>query len=114
MVDLILASGSFSMRSSDPLTYPIGTRRTKAPRCRLLQYRRVRTLAETGDFHFADRSLHAQQQSIICESGVIDRFGVNQQRPDDAAKFQQGMPVPAIARQSRRLNAEDGADLPIA
>src|SRR5439155_5044520 len=29
-------------------------------------------------------------------------------------KFQQGMPVPPIARQSRRLNAEHGADLPIA
>src|ERR1017187_5523463 len=45
---------------------------------------------------------------------VIDRFGVDQQRTDDAAKVQQGMPVPAIARQPRRFNAEDGADLPIA
>ena len=29
-------------------------------------------------------------------------------------ELQQGMPVPAIARQPRRLNAEDGAHLPIA
>ena len=33
MAARILALGSFSMRSSVPLMYPIGTRRTKAPRC---------------------------------------------------------------------------------
>src|ERR1035437_1179764 len=81
---------------------------------RLLQQRRVRTLAETRDFHLADRALHAQQQSVVRESGVIYGFGVDQQRTDDTAKLQQGMPVPAIARQPRRLNAEDGAHLPIA
>src|SRR5665213_2007021 len=81
---------------------------------RLLQQRRVRTLAETRDFHLADRALHAQQQSVVRESGVIHGFGIDQQRTDDAAKLQQGVPVPAIARQPRHLDAEDGAHLPIA
>ncbi|HZY41347.1 MAG TPA: hypothetical protein VFF59_05020, partial [Anaerolineae bacterium] len=81
---------------------------------RLLQQCRVRTLAETRDFHLADRALHAQQQSVVRESGVVLGFGVDQQRADDAAKLQQSMPVPAIARQPRRLNAEDGTHLPIA
>jgi hypothetical protein len=58
--------------------------------------------------------LHAQQQSVVGEPGIIDRFGVDQQCTDDAAELQQGMPVPAIARQPRRLNAEDGAHLTIA
>src|SRR6266550_8103273 len=80
----------------------------------LLQQSRVRTLAETCYFHLADRPLHSQQQSIVRESGIIHGLGVDQQRTDDTAKFQQGMPVPPIARQSRRLNAEHGADLPIA
>lgn len=60
------------------------------------------------------RSIHAQQQSIIGEFGIIHGLGVNQQGSDDTAKLQQGMPVPAIARQSRCLNAEDRADLPVA
>ena len=45
---------------------------------------------------------------------IIDRVGVDQQRSDDAAKLQQGVPVPTIARQPRRLNAEDRANPPIA
>jgi len=81
---------------------------------RLLQQRRLRTLAKTRYLHLADRALHAQQQSVIRESRIIDSFGVDQQRTDDAAKLQQSMPVPAIARQPRRLNTEDGAHLPIA
>src|SRR5665213_2189833 len=81
---------------------------------RLLQQRRVRTLAKTRDFHLADRALHAQQQSVVRESGVIHGFGIDQQRTDDAAKLQQGVPVSAIPRQPRRLEAEDGAHLPIA
>src|SRR5437660_3194226 len=80
----------------------------------LLQQRRVRTLAETRDFHLADRTFHSQQRSIVRESRIIHGLGVDQQRTDDATKFQQGMPVSSIARQSRRLNAEHGADLPIA
>ena len=97
---------SFDVPNGDPLNQG-------ASLC-LLQQRRVRTLAETRDFHLADRTLHAQQQSIIRESGIIHGLGVDQQCTDDAAKFQQGMPVPTIARQPRRLNAEHGADLPIA
>src|ERR1017187_3298573 len=81
---------------------------------RLLHQRRLRTLAKTRDFHLANRALHAQQQSVVGESRVIHGFGVDQQRTDNTAKFQQGMPIPTIARQPRCLNAEDGADWPIA
>ena len=102
------------MRSSGPLTYPIADPANQGAPLRLLQQCRLRTLAETRDFHLADRALHAQQQSVVREPGIIDRFGVDQQCADYAAKLQQGMPVPAIARQPRRLNAEDGAHLPIA
>src|SRR5450432_3887998 len=80
----------------------------------LLQQRRLCTLAEARDFHLANRALHAQQQSVVREPGIIDRFGVDQQCADYAAELQQGMPVPAIARQPRRLNTEDGTHLPIA
>jgi PAS domain S-box-containing protein len=45
---------------------------------RLLEQRRVCTLAETRNFHLADRTLHAQQQSIVGESGIIHSLGVDQ------------------------------------
>src|SRR5258708_16485089 len=81
---------------------------------RLLQQRRLRTLAECRDFHLADRTLHPQQQSIVREFGIIDGLGIDQQCTHDTAKVQQGMPFPTIACQPRRLNAEYGANLPIA
>src|SRR5260370_28331559 len=93
---------------------PDGDPSNQGATLRLLQQCRVRPLATTRDCHLADRTLHAQQQSVVRESGIIYGLRVDQQRTDDAAKFQQGMPVPAIARQPRRLNAEHGADLPIA
>jgi hypothetical protein len=58
--------------------------------------RRLRSLAKTRDFHLADRALHAQQQSIVHKRRVIDGLGIDEQRPDDAAKFQHGMPVPTM------------------
>ncbi len=84
-----------------------------APLCFLSQ-RRVRTLAKARKLHFADRALHAQQQAIVREPGVILGFRVNQQCADDTAKLQQGVPVAAVARQTRRFNAEDSADLSVA
>src|ERR1022692_1943335 len=47
-------------------------------------------------------------------SGIIHGLSVDQQRTNHTAKFKQGMPVPAVARQPRCLNAEHCADLPIA
>jgi hypothetical protein len=55
-----------------------------------------------------------QQQSIVSKTGVIHRFGIDQEDTDDVAKLQQRMPLPIRARQPRRLDAEDGTDLLIA
>ena len=75
---------------------PDGDPSNQGAALRLLQQCRVRPLAKTRDFHLADRTLHAQQQSVVRESGIIYGLRVDQQRTDDAAKFQQGMPIPAM------------------
>jgi hypothetical protein len=67
---------------------------------RLLQQRRLRTFAECRDFHLADRALYSQQQSIIGEPRIIDGFAIDQKGTDNAAKFQQRVPLSAVARQS--------------
>jgi hypothetical protein len=44
---------------------------------RFLPQRRRRSLAEAGKFHFADRPLHAEQQAIVREPGIIHRLRVD-------------------------------------
>src|SRR5215472_14504744 len=86
----------------------------QGPSLRHLHQCRLRTLAKRRHFHLTERALDPQQQLIIREPGIIDRLGIDQKHTDNAAKFQQRMPLPAIARQSRCLDTKDSTHLPLA
>ena len=53
--------------------------------------------AEHAEFELADAALHAEQQSIVWSAGVVDPVQVDHPRLDQAAEFEQVMPVAAVA-----------------
>lgn len=75
---------------------------------------RLRTLAETCQFHLADRALHPEQQPVVGLLRIVDAIRVDQQGADQAAEFQKGMPIATIACQARGFDAQHGADLALA
>ena len=80
----------------------------------LLFERRLRSLSERRHLHFADCALHPQYEPIVDLPWVIDPLSIDQQDTNDTTELQQRMPIAARARQARRLNAENGADLALA
>ena len=54
----------------------------------LLPQCRMRALTEACQFHLTDRSLHAQQQPIVGELGIVHGLAVNQQSANETAKLQ--------------------------
>ena len=45
-------------------------------------------LTQDGQLHLAHRSLHAEQESVVGETGIIDAVLVGDQGPDEAAELQ--------------------------
>jgi len=81
---------------------------------RLLLHRFDRALAEDGKLHLAHRPLHAEQQPVVRGGRIVYAVFVDDDRADQAAKLQQGVPVTPVAGQARRLHGHDGADTPFA
>ena len=77
---------------------------------RLLLHRFDRALPKDRELHLAHRAFHAEQEPIIGRGHVVDAVLVDDQRADQAAELQESVPVAPIARQSRRLQREYGAD----
>jgi len=67
--------------------------------------------AEHAQFELADASLHAEQQSVVRTARIVDTVHVDDAGLNQAAQIEQVMPVPPIARQPGRVEAENGADL---
>src|SRR5208337_277980 len=57
---------------------------------------------------------HAEQQSVVRRGRIVYAVFVDDDRADQAAKLQQGVPVTPVAGQTRRLHRHDGADAPLA
>jgi len=56
-------------------------------------------LTEERQLHLAHRALHAQQKTVVRVAGFVDTVLIDDQRADEAAKLQKGVPVPSIARE---------------
>ena len=56
-----------------------------------------RALAEQREFHLAHRALHAEQQAIVRMPRVVDAILVDNQRADQPAELEQGVPVTPVA-----------------
>ena len=80
----------------------------------LLLHRFDGALAEDRKLHLAHRPLHAEQQSVVRRGRIVYAVLVDDDRADQAAKLQQGVPVTPVAGQARRLHRHDGADAPLA
>src|SRR5260370_3626899 len=81
---------------------------------RLLLQRSLRALAEHREFKLAHRALHAKQQPIVGMARIVDSVLVDDERADQSTKFDQRMPVAAIAGKTRRLDREHSADTAVA
>ena len=55
---------------------------------------------------------HAGQQAVIGPAGIVNRLPVGDQRPAQAAQFDQPAPVTAAAGQARRLQHQHRAHVP--
>ena len=64
-----------------------------------------------AQLELADRALHAEEQPIVRQARIINAVEVDDTCLDEAAELQQVVPVPPVARQSGRVEAEHCADL---
>lgn len=67
--------------------------------------------SQNAKFEFADAALHAQQQTIIRTTGIIDAVEINDTGIDETAQLEQMMPVPAVAGETGGIEAKHSADL---
>ena len=63
-----------------------------------------------AEFELADGALHAEQQSIVRPTGIVDAVQVDDARIDQAAELEQMVPVAAVAGQPRSVEAQHCPD----
>src|SRR5829696_9465745 len=68
--------------------------------------------AQNAELELADAALHAQEQTVVRATRVVDPFEVNHACFDEPAQFEQVMPVASIAREPRGIQAQHGSNLP--
>jgi hypothetical protein len=72
------------------------------------------TLAQERELELAHRALEPEQQAVIRRAGIVSAVGVDDVRAHEAAEFEEMMPVPPIAGETRRLETKHGPDQPFA
>ena len=77
---------------------------------RLLLQSFHRTGAQERQLELAHRPLHAQQQPVVWMARFIGPILIDDHRANQTAKLDQRVPVPPVARQTRRLDGEHGTD----
>src|SRR3954462_15008306 len=68
--------------------------------------------AQNAELELADAALHAQEQTVIRATRIVDPLEVNHARFDEPAQFEQVMPVASIAREPRGIQAQHGSNVP--
>jgi len=71
----------------------------------------VHARTDHAELELADAALHSKEQPIVRPAGVVDAVEVDHPSLDQPAELEQVMPVPAVARQPRGVEAEHRADL---
>jgi hypothetical protein len=57
---------------------------------------------------------HAEQQTVVGMTRIVDAVHIGNQRTYETAELQQCVPVTAVASQARRLDRDNGTDTPVA
>ena len=105
------SSGSISILPASLQQKPGGSMNRNSPR-RAFESRAARAaLPHQAEFVFRHRALQAEQQTVVDDSRIVRAFGIDDERPRQRAQIDQVMPVPPVARQPRRFDAIDGADV---
>src|SRR3982751_1278644 len=68
--------------------------------------------AQNAELELADAALHAQEQTVVRATRVVDPLDVNDACFDEPAQFEQVMPVASIARESRGIQAQHSSNVP--
>src|SRR5271165_2840647 len=64
-------------------------------------------LPKDRELQFAHRALHAQQQPIVWVAWIVNTVLIHNDRTDQAAELDEGVPVTPVTRQSRHLDGKD-------
>ena len=89
--------------------------RDRDPQLAALRFRSCRLVHPGSDnpqLELADAPLHAKQQAVVRPAGVVHAIEVDDTGFHQSAQFQEMVPVAAIAREPRGIEAEHSADLP--
>ena len=78
---------------------------------RLRSCRLVHSGSDDAQLELADAALHAEQQAIVRAARIVDAVEIDDAGLDQPAQLEQMMPVAAIAREPRGIEAEHRADL---
>src|SRR4051812_5904764 len=70
--------------------------------------------AQNAELELADAALHAQEQTVVRATRIVDPLDVNDARFDEPAQFEQVVPVASIPREPRGIQAQHGSNVPSA
>ncbi len=68
-------------------------------------------LPHQAEFVFRHRPLQPEQQAVVDDSRIVGAIRIDDEGASERAQIDQMMPVPPVARQARRLDAVDSADI---
>src|SRR4051794_6590581 len=77
----------------------------------LLMACRERALPQKVEFVLVEAALETQEQAVVAKTRRVDHLLVDKQRVDDAAHFNELLPISAVAREARDLPGCHRADL---
>jgi len=69
-----------------------------------------RPLPKNRELQFAHRALHAEQQTIVWVTRIVNAVLIHNDRADQTTELDQGMPVTPVTSQSRHLDGKDRPD----
>src|SRR4051812_50150346 len=72
---------------------------------------RERALPQKVEFVLVEAALETQEQAVVAQTRRVDHLLVDKQRVDDAAHFNELLPISAVAREARDLPGYHRADL---
>jgi hypothetical protein len=87
-----------------------GHAKEKSAAPRFLAQRFLGSLSEQRQFELAHRALHAEQQSIIGVTRIVDSALVDEDRADQSTELDQHVPVAAVAGETRGLDRQHRTD----
>src|SRR3954471_5831849 len=77
----------------------------------LLMACRERALPQKVEFVLVEAALETQEQAVVAQTRRVDHLLVDEERVDDAAHFNELLPISAVAREARDLPGCHRADL---